>query len=229
MIISDQGANFTSQLFLSICQLFQVTKKRTGPYRPSANGQVVRSNRTILQLLRCYAKEQNQWDKCLPQIGAAIRATVHRQTGFTPNRMMLGREVNGPLELMLGSGNSKIENEEEYVATLSRKIENAHELVRKHLKSSQKRQKQDYDVNLKQYRYEPGDLVYEINSSLKVGVCQKLEKIWKGPLLVVKVLSPLLYVVRDRKRERVVHHDRLQGCKDRTIPVCMLKLRNKCF
>ena len=96
-MISDQGANFTSQLFLSICQLLQVTEKRKSPYRPSANGQVERSNRTILQLLRCYAKEQNQWDECLPQIGAAIRATVYRQKGFTPNQMMLGREVDGPL------------------------------------------------------------------------------------------------------------------------------------
>ena len=33
----------------------------------------------------------------------AIRATVNRSTGFTPNRMMLGREVMMPLYLMLGS------------------------------------------------------------------------------------------------------------------------------
>ena len=32
-----------------------------------------------------------------------IRATVNRGTGFTPNRMMLGREVMIPLHLMLGS------------------------------------------------------------------------------------------------------------------------------
>ena len=127
---------------------------------------------------------------------------------------------------MLGSGNSKIEYEEEYVSTLSRKIENAHELARKHLKNSQKRQKQDYDVNLRQYRYEPGDLVYERNSSSKLGACLKLQKIWKGPLLVVRLLSLLLYVVRYRKRDRVVHHDRL---KDRTKSVWMLKLRNNFF
>ena len=32
-----------------------------------------------------------------------IRATLNRSTGFTPNRMMLGREVMMPLYLMLGS------------------------------------------------------------------------------------------------------------------------------
>ena len=33
----------------------------------------------------------------------AIRATVNRSTGFTPNGMMLGREVMMPLDLMSGS------------------------------------------------------------------------------------------------------------------------------
>ena len=33
----------------------------------------------------------------------AIRATVTRSTGFTPNRMMLGRELMMPLDLMLGN------------------------------------------------------------------------------------------------------------------------------
>ena len=37
----------------------------------------------------------------------AIRATVKRSTGFTPNRMMLGREVMMPLGLMLGSDKEK--------------------------------------------------------------------------------------------------------------------------
>ena len=33
----------------------------------------------------------------------AIRATVNISTGFTPNRIMLGREVMMPLDMMLGS------------------------------------------------------------------------------------------------------------------------------
>ena len=37
------------------------------------------------------------------RVRRAIRATVNRSTGFTPNRMMLGREVMMPLDLMLGS------------------------------------------------------------------------------------------------------------------------------
>ena len=38
----------------------------------------------------------------------AIKATVNRSTGFNPNRMMLGREVMMPLDLMLGSNGEEV-------------------------------------------------------------------------------------------------------------------------
>ena len=59
-------------------------------------------NRTILQILRCFIQgQQEDWDLHLATVGMAIRSTVNRQTGFTPNFLMLGREVLQPIDLML--------------------------------------------------------------------------------------------------------------------------------
>ena len=44
---SDQGRNFESRMFKEVCDLLKIVKTRTTPYRPSANGQVERMNRTI--------------------------------------------------------------------------------------------------------------------------------------------------------------------------------------
>ena len=46
---------------------------------------------------------QERWDDFVGIAVRAMRATVNRSTGFTPNRMMLVREVRMPLDLMLGS------------------------------------------------------------------------------------------------------------------------------
>ena len=93
-IHTDQGRNFDGKLFHAVCELLQVTKTRTTPYRPCSNGQVERYNRTLLQLMRCFLKgNQTFWDEHLQQLAGAIRSTVNRSTGFTPNMMMLGREV----------------------------------------------------------------------------------------------------------------------------------------
>ena len=46
-IHTDQGRNFESELFKEMCELLEIGKTRTTSYRPSANGQVERYNRSI--------------------------------------------------------------------------------------------------------------------------------------------------------------------------------------
>ena len=53
-IHTDQGKNLDEILFASVCQLLQIAKTRTTPYRPSCNGQVEQNNGTLLQLIRCF-------------------------------------------------------------------------------------------------------------------------------------------------------------------------------
>jgi transposase InsO family protein len=62
-IFTDQGRNFESKLFVAVCGLLKIHKARTTPYRPSANGQVERYNRTLMDAVRCYIdKAQDRWD-----------------------------------------------------------------------------------------------------------------------------------------------------------------------
>ena len=100
---TDQGRNFESCLFKSFCALLEVAKSRTTPYRPSANGQVERYNQLVLNYLRSFlAGKQREWDQYIPVLGMAVRATVNRSTGFTPNMLQLGREVVMPVDIWLG-------------------------------------------------------------------------------------------------------------------------------
>ena len=65
-IHTDQGKNFDGKLFASVCELLQIAKTKTTPYRPCSNGQVERYNRTVLQLIRCFLKRNQQnWDEPL--------------------------------------------------------------------------------------------------------------------------------------------------------------------
>ena len=108
-ILSDQGRNFDGKLFESLCKSLQIHKARTTPYRPSANGQVERFNRTLLDAVRCFlGRKQGKWDQYIQQIAMAMRASVNRSTGFTPNKLMLGREVNTPAQLMFANQKNPI-------------------------------------------------------------------------------------------------------------------------
>ena len=140
---------------------------------------------------------------------------------------MLGREVNVPLSLMLGC-ESSIEGDSypKYVRKLENSLQIAQQEARSQLKQNQRRQKRSYDVRLKVSYFEVGDVVYQIDSSTKIKQCNKLRSIFKGPYLVVEVLSPILFKIKNRKRESVVHHDRLKPCKDRNLPIWLKRMRH---
>jgi hypothetical protein len=65
-----------------------------------------------------------------------------------------------------------------------------------------------------------------IYSSTKIGQSKKLRKPWIGPYVIDEKLSSVLYRIRDRKKSKVVHHDRLKLCSDREIPLWLSRLRH---
>ena len=46
------------------------------------------------------SETQRDWDERLPQVLAAYGASPHSATGFTPNRLFLGRETQMPIDLV---------------------------------------------------------------------------------------------------------------------------------
>ena len=219
-IFTDQGRNFESHLFKELCVMLEIHKARTTPFRPSANGQVERYNRTLMQAVRCYVgKTQNKWDEYLPQIAGALRSTVNSSTGYTPNRMMLGREVNQPADLLYPVPDPTPEVEvHEYLSNLRKETSRAHEVARSTLRSTQLRLKRNYDLRSYTRRYKQGDLVYILDTARIKGKCKKLSSPWKGPGVVVEKLSPYHYRVRVKAAVSVMNHDRLKACHGRKVP-----------
>lgn len=156
-------------------------------------------------------------DENLQVLAGALRATRNRQTGYTPNMLMLGREVVQPIDVLLGTAavNQPEISPQGYVTELRSSLAQVHAMARNALQSSQAIQKRDYDIKVRAQVYNSGDLVYELNSAMKVGQCRKLQPVWKGPFLVVDVLSPVLIRIRGRKGN------------DRSVPMWMSRMGNR--
>jgi transposase InsO family protein len=218
-LFSDQGRNFESRLFEALCKALHIHKTRTTPYRPSANGQVERFNRTLMDAVRCFLnKAQNKWDQYIQQIAGAIRAAVNRSTGYTPNMLMLGREVNVPAQLMFPNVHEKQENYDQYVVGLLENMRKAHNVARETLKTSLKRMKRDYDLRVLLRPYSEGDVVYILDTAGAKGKSRKLTSPWKGPAIILNKISAYLYRVKLRNAVFVINHDKMMPCKDRLLP-----------
>ncbi|XP_071713322.1 uncharacterized protein [Rutidosis leptorrhynchoides] len=82
---SDNGKQFTEDIFPGFCEKLQIKQTFTSVYHPQWNGQVEVTNRDILKgLEKRLGKCHQGWMKELPLVLWAHRTTPKRSNGETP-------------------------------------------------------------------------------------------------------------------------------------------------
>ncbi len=106
-----------------------------------------------------------QWDVHLPLLTVAYQSTIHAPTGFTPNLLMLGGEVNLPVVLLIPRPKEceDLVDYSKFSQELQENMEDCYELACKYLQRSVEWQKRDTDLQILQNNYHVGDLVYTTN------------------------------------------------------------------
>ena len=124
--------------------------------------------------------------------------------------MMFGRELTLSVDMTLG----KSIREDRLCATehayqLEQKLLDIHDFARKHLNISSESMKRRYDVRIHKIPYKVGDAVWYFHPKRKVGFNPKLQRPWKGPMLVVERLNDVLFRIQSGQKTKpmVVHHD----------------------
>jgi hypothetical protein len=206
-----------------VCKLLEIDKSRTSPYHPQSDGLVERMNRTIEAMISMFVSPgQRDWDEFLPYIMMAYRSAVHSTTGYSPNRMMLGREVELPIDLIIGvpEDAGKLLNSVDYVDKLRLDMEEVHKVARQHIKWRSAVQKRNYDLKAQNKRYEECELVWMHNPAKKIGISPKLSRSWEGPYIVLNRLSDVTYRIKGglRAKMKIVHFDRLKPYLGEEVP-----------
>ena len=133
-------------------------------------------------MIKCFIKDdQTDWDENLSCLASAYCASVHETTQFISNRLMLGREVMIPHEIIAGTQDPTPTSYGNFVDTLSQNLQKAHDTVPKYSKSHTKRQIERTDPKINLHRYKTGDLVWCIQAPV-TGLAPKLQKLTEGPI-----------------------------------------------
>ena len=216
-LMSDQGPEFESAVFKHICNIMGITKLRSSPYHPMGNGAVERLNRTLKSLLLAHAdRDREQWDQTLPYCMWAYRANVHHSTGFTPARLVFGRELRFPIDVVLESHEGVPTEAADYAEWVQESLKVTSREAWEHLIAAKARQKRYYDRRATPVPvYHVGDLVWMRNHRVEPGLNAKLSRPWIGPYLVSRVISEANVEVRDPSSARripPIHVNNLKPC-----------------
>jgi hypothetical protein len=215
-ILSDNGREFRNQVLNELSARLNVDRIFTTAYSPSTNGITERLHRTINSMLaKVVTNNQRDWCERLPFVMAAYRSAVHSATGYSPNFLVFGRELNAPIDLMLGRPEDvEYHSVAEYVEDKLSKIEWAHNLARETLQTNSARNKIQYDVRVRPQNIEVGEWVWYYSPRRYAGLSAKFQRNYSGPFLVIRRLSPVLLVIQKslRSKEILAHADKLKPC-----------------
>lgn len=205
VLVTDQGANFVSDMFKRVCKFLKIKKLQTTAYHPQSNGALERCHRPLADYLRIFVEENpSVWDQWLRQAVHVHNNTPHSATRLTPMDCLFGFTAELPTNLTRAP--EPIYNHENYFYKLKYKIQKAHEISRKNLLASKHISKRYYDRNCRDIVFEVGDLVFLENEARK----NKLSPHWLGPYEVVEINSPVNSTIKMDKKLKRVHNNRIK-------------------
>ena len=99
-LLSNQGPGFRGDLVEYLCEKMKITRQCTTPYYPQCNGLNERFNGELVQIMTKVTEHHvKNWDLEVPSALWSYQTSVKTSTGFTPFRLVFGKEALLPVEV----------------------------------------------------------------------------------------------------------------------------------
>ncbi len=180
-------------------------------------------NQTLKQMLRrVVAEDKRDWDLMIPYVLFGIREVPQASTGFTPFKLLFGRQPRGLLDVAKEAWEQQPAVHRsviEHVREMRERIDRVMPLVREHLSKAQQAQQRHYNRAAQPRQFQPGDRVMVL---VPTAACKFLAT-WQGLYTVLEKIGPVTYRIRQpgrRRTEQLYHVNMLKkwvGSRDQLV------------
>ena len=207
-IHTDQGSNFMSKIFRTICRIFQIKKLQSSAFHPQSLGSLERSHHSLVEYLKQFGSEQN-WDLWLRFAMFSYNTSIHEATGFAPHTLVFGREANILSSFARGKPEQTYSM---YLDDLLKRLTETQSTAERRLISAKWKSKRYYDQKLNMKTFRVGDVVY----LLKEPQVNKFNPQYVGPYEILQLVGETNAEIKvDANRTKIVH---LNNLKLATLP-----------
>jgi len=210
-IHSDQGKEFTAEVFLETMKTLGIQKTTTPPYNPQSNP-VERFHRTLHAMMRTMMeREDANWEQYLPTAVFAYNSKVHSSTGFSPYYILMGREPRMPVDLLVRLPDEDELPVQDFVKDMRRRFLVMADFIKAQGDAQFHRNSHAYEGDRE--AWQPGTLVWFFLPRVVQGKPKKWTTQWVGPWTIVERIAPVLVKIKPANTEgaeRVVHVSRLR-------------------
>ena len=166
--------------------MFGVKKLRTTGYNPRANGLTEKGNEFIKNYLASYVNySDKEWDLWCREASYAYNISAHSSTGFTPAKLMFGRDYRVPIDIMYNVRN--VDRKFSSIAEYEQTLQDLYNVARESIQARQVTAATYYNKKVVDDELQVSELVYVFAPRIK---SKKLALKWFGPSEIVKCCHP---------------------------------------
>ncbi len=193
-VLSDRGTIFLSKLMTNVYSMLGIDSVQSSPYRPQSNGVVERLHGTLKPMLAKALDAGLDWVEFLPLALFAIRQIPNRDVGFSPHRLVFGREVSGPLDILYHKWSDNVfegMEVEEWLLKLHDQLTTLHD-------AACATEAKQIESRVCAYNKGKSDRCVKVGDSVLVripGLQAALQASWEGPYQVIEKVSRVTFKV----------------------------------
>lgn len=197
MVITDRGTKFSTNQIKTLFTEWQVQHHMISTGTPRGNGQAERYVRTLINMLTAECRNQSDWPNGLWKVQQSMNSTIQKSTGFSPIRLLIGRDANIPcVQARLNdvpgtSSNTEVIDVRSERQLAKQRLDKAAEIFKKRFDTT-RRDNTDYAL---------GDLVYVSQEHRRN---DKLSAKFKGPYEIINILDNDRYSLKGKGNLRDV-------------------------
>lgn len=205
LIVTDRGTNFSSRQMKILFDQWQVRHHMIATGTPRGNGQVERYVTTVTDMLSSdCGTDTSEWPNHLWKVQQTLNTTIQKSTGFSPTRLLIGRDSNIP------SIQARLNEVREDAIDNFIDVAAERRLAQQHLREVADRFKMRFDSTRRDnITYNIGDTVY-VNQDHRRH--DKLKPKFKGPYTIDNILENDRYNLRGsgNLRNVIIAKDKLR-------------------
>jgi transposase InsO family protein len=97
----DLGSEFTANVFKTVCQRLGINHPFSSVMHPTSNGQVERTNRTLLAYIRKFITANTESEDLLPTLRFSFNSARHEQHVIPHFKLLLVANPDYPLQQLI--------------------------------------------------------------------------------------------------------------------------------
>jgi len=211
-VLTDQGTNFTADIFKETCKFLKIKQLWSSPYHPQTQGALERSHSTLKEYLKSYVSEnQDNWPRYVYTAMLAYNTATHSTTNYTPYELVFGHKPLLPNSIYETTSDATYP---EYIKMLQHRLKTTRDKAIEHIKRCKESSKAYYDTHTRPITYNTGDYVY-LKNHLRMR--KALSPIWKGPYKVIKINGRNSLTLLINRRHVTHHFDEIKLARRRDV------------